>query len=382
MSKNNQKLQSVVAMTLGIVFALVISEIILQILDIPPRLVSGWKNCPNKHPGQCNYLGFRGREIHYTPDDFVVLLVGDSEIYAPHLPFDKMPERRLEHFLKKFKKNVKVFTIADMGYGQDQEYLALKEYFKDHRADLVLLKFTYSDDIENNIFPVSGGKDTIKPTFFIKDNKLHSPKEGLLGSIKGYWLKLDLLVKYCLRKQPGKLRLKIWEDDILPPPYKLLSKYQGEVDYSWHEEWKKDPQNAYKGIESEKTGPSNELTPRSERFSYGIKLTRELFSLIKELVETNGGHLILFKEERPYELKYTNEDKVYYLNGRYYKLSMRQYHENLKDIFKDFEHYRIPLYVNNVKTNADNPHLSLEALDEIFRFISLKVSQKKYFMTE
>ena len=154
MKKNNEIFKILIALMIGVFCAIVISEVSLQLLDIPPRPISGWLNCNNKNTGECNQLGFRGREIVYSDDDFVVVLLGDSEVYAPKIPFEQRPENRLEYHLKKYNDKVKVFSIADMGYGQDQQYLALKEYFKSYRADLVLLMFTARNDVEDNIFPI------------------------------------------------------------------------------------------------------------------------------------------------------------------------------------------------------------------------------------
>lgn len=375
------KIRNVVALVVGIFFAIVLSELILQILDLPPRPISGWTNCKIKNPGECNFLGFRGREINYASDDFVVLLVGDSEMYARHLPFNKMPERRLEHFLKKFKKNVKVFTIADMGYGQDQQLLALKKYFKNHRADLVMLMFTIRDDLVNNIFPISGGKDSIKPTFFVKDAELQGPTEEWLEPVDGYRFKLEMLWNHFFGKKPGKVRLEVWEKNILPRPYVPMRNYEGEVDYSWQEMWNEYPLTALKGIELQKVGPVNKFTPRSDRWAYGIELTRALLSEIRELVVTNGGTFVLFKEERPAEADHRKE-KVYVLNDRYYRISMSQYHENLRDIFNGFDYYIIPLQPGGHNANPDNYHFTVEMIDEIFRNISHKVSREKYFTAE
>ena len=44
-----------------------------------------------------------------------------------------------------------------MGYGQDQQYLALRQYFKKYRADLVLLMFTVRNNMENNILIADSG---------------------------------------------------------------------------------------------------------------------------------------------------------------------------------------------------------------------------------
>ena len=269
-----------------------------------------------------------------------------------------------------------------MGYGQDQQYLALNKYFEKHRADLVLLMFTARNDIENNIFPASGGNDSIKPTFWLEKNgELRGPTEKWLETADS-WFKLVLLWQYYFGKQLGKSRLEIWEKDILPAPYRPLNNYQGEVDYSWQEIWTKHPQRAYKGLDIERIGPGNKFTPRSERRKYGINLTRKLFSEIKKLTETNNGHFIIFKEKRPWESDNTGKEKVYYLKGKYYKLSVKQYQDNLNDILDGYEHYRIPLNSEKYKLNSEDFHLSQQAIDKLFKDLSQKISKKKYFIND
>ena len=376
--KNNQKLKAFAALIIGVFIALFISEIILQILDFPPRPVSGWLNCKNKNPGQCNYLGFRGREITYSADDFVVVLLGDSEVYASSFPFEQIPERRLEHFLQNYKDNVKVFTIADMGYGQDQQYLALKKYFEKHRADLVLLMFTARNDIDNNFYPASGRNNTIKPNFWLENGELRGPTEGWLDPV-GPRMKLALLWKSYVGKTIGESRIEMWKKDILPPPYQPLRHYQGEVDYSWQEMWNSFPQEDYTGIEYEKIDNPNQLTPRSKMREYGINLTRKLFSEIKKLTEANNGHFIIFKEERPWELQASGKEKAYFFNGKYYKTSIRQYQDNLRELFYGFEHYRIPLNIENYTVKSGDSHLNQQAIDKLFKELSQIISKKKIF---
>ena len=375
--RNDQRLKAFVALIIGIFIAVVISEIILQILDFPPQPVSGWLNCKSKNPGQCNSLGFRGREIAYSPDDFVVVLVGDSEVYASSSPFEQIPERRLERYLQNYRNNVKVFTIGDMGYGQDQQYLALKKYFEKHRADLALLMFTARNDIENNMFPATGGNVSIKPTFRLENGKLQGPTEGWLEPA-GPFFKLSLLWKSYIGKTIGESRQDFWEKDVLPPHYQPLSRYQGEVDDTWEEMWSSYPKTPM-GIESERMGPGNQLTPRSERRTYGISLTRKLFYKIKELTEQNNAHFIIFKEERPWELQSPDREKVYFLNGKYYKTSMRQYQDNLRELFQGFEHYRIPLNMEDYKVSSGDFHLNQQAIDKLFRELSQIISKKNYF---
>ncbi|RJR14840.1 MAG: hypothetical protein C4581_13235 [Nitrospiraceae bacterium] len=378
MGKNSHNLKSFIALILGIFFALMISETILQIIDFPKRPVSGWLNCKKMSPDQCNSLGFRGREIIYSPNDYVVLLVGDSEVYTAYFPYDQMPERLLERYLRKYRDDVKVFTLGDMGYGQDQQYLALKKYYEKHRADLVLLMFTARNDIDNNLFPTSGQNNTAKPTFWLDNGKLHGPTEDWMSPV-GPKIKIMLLWQYYFGESIGKFRLEKWKKEVFPAPYQPLSEYEGEINYSWHEAWKKYPNLVFQGIEFERVVFANQMTPRSELRQYGINLTRSLFSEMKKLVEANNGHLIIFKEERPWEIKYTDKEEVFFMDGKYYRLSMKQYHNNLKDLFNGYEHHRIPLSISNYAVDSDNDHLSQQALDLLFNKLSNIISKTNCF---
>jgi hypothetical protein len=374
----NNKLKNIVALMLGFIIAIVISETILQIIDFPQQHVSGWQNCRINNPGQCNSMGFRGREISYSPDDFVVVLLGDSEVYKAALPFEQIPERCLERNLQDYRKNVKVFTIADMGYGQDQQYLALKKYFEKYRADLIILMFTARNDIENNMFPTAGKNYTIKPTFWLEDGKLRGPTERWLEPL-GPGFKLLLLWQYYFNKSPGEIRQELWENTILPRPYQPLKKYKGKVKYSWQKEWDNNPDLAFKGIDFEMAVIGNQFTPRSELRLYGINLTRNLFFAIQKLSESNNAKFIILKEERPWELQNTSEVTVYYLNGKYYRLSIRQYQENMRDLFDGFEHYRIPLNMEKYSFSDSDLHLNQQAIEKLFHRISRIISEKDYF---
>ncbi len=377
---NSQKSRTPVFLLLhsviAIIVALLASEIVLQLLDKPKPIVSGWLNCESVNPEECNDMGFRGREIAYSDDDFVVILLGDSEVYAASFPFEQMPERRLEHFLQNYRENVKVFTIGDMGYGQDQQYLALKKYFEKHRADLVLLKFTARNDIANNIFPTAGGNFSIKPTYWLKNNELRGPTEKWLEPI-GPSLKLSLLWKIFFNTISWESRHKMWEEKILPPIYQPLSEYRGEINYAWQQDWDSGRREYIQNTITELSCAGN-LSPRSERMKYGINLTRKLLFEMKKLVEDNNSHFIIFKAERA-DLQYVKSEEVYFLNGKYYKLSFQQIQENLKDLFRDFEYYNIPLTVDNPRISQNDTHLNEQATDKLMKELSLIISRKDYF---
>ena len=264
-----------------------------------------------------------------------------------------------------------------MGYGQDQQFLALKKYFENHRADLVLLMFTARNDIDNNLYPISGGNNTIKPSFWLEDGQLVGPTEEWLEPV-GTNIKLALLWKSYFGRSIGEQRIEKWKKDILPPPYKPFKQYDGEVDYSWQEQWNKYPETAYKGIEYERVGESTKWTPRSEMREYGINLTRKLFSEIKNLTELNNGRFIIFKEERPWELQNSGKDKAYVLNGNYYVTSLKQYQNNLRDIFDGFDCYRIEIGIDNYKVKPEDFHLSQQAVDIVFEELSEVLSKQRF----
>lgn len=372
----NEKFKFIAVGLLSILISLLIIELALRLIDKPSRPISGWNDC--KRPNECNYLGFRGAEITYSPDDYVVVLLGDSLAAAWYLPFEQMPERRLEQYLKQYKKNVKVVTIGTHGYGQDQQLLALKEYYKKHRADLVLLFLSIRTDIEDNIFPESGNNHTIKPTFWIENGELRGPTEGWLEPV-GTQMKLSLLWKSYFGKSLGETRLEMWKKKILPPPYQPMTHYQGKADTTWNDLWKQNPREVYKDIEYEREVFANQLTPRSKMRDYGIDLSRRLFTKIRELVEIKKGHFIIFKEERPWEIQYTDSERVNYMNGKYYKLSMRQYHDTLKKLLDGFEHYRIPLDLDSYTVSAEDTHLNQKAIDKLMNKLALIISGKEYF---
>jgi hypothetical protein len=241
--------------------------------------------------------------------------------------------------------------------------------------------FTARNDMEDNIFPVSGLNNTIKPTFWLENDVLRGPSEGWLEPV-GSRSKLGLLWMRYVGEPIGKARLKKWRKEILPLPYQGLDSYKGEADYSWQKTWNTNPDTTYNSLEFERAGNSGtELTPRSDLRIYGINLTRKLFSMIKQLTEANHGHFIIFKEERHWELQGADKEKVFYLNGKYYKLSASQHNATLKDLFQGFEHYRIPLNIDNYTVSSKDEHLNLDAINRLMEKLSLILSKKEYFTT-
>lgn len=160
-----------------VVFMLALVELGLHIADFPATPKAGWKwdespyrGMMNQGDQRVNQLGLRGKKFDYQDDDFVVLLVGDSQTEAGTQLFDDMPEALLETALKAQLNTdkVTVFSLASAGWGQDQQLVALRNYFQQHRANLVINWTTPVNDywentfIDRSITPEAG---KLKPTF-------------------------------------------------------------------------------------------------------------------------------------------------------------------------------------------------------------------------
>src|SRR5688572_9347029 len=104
----------------SIIGSLLFAEGCLQLIGHPVPIVSGWLgNVSNISNLETNQLGFRGRKYNYTDDDYVILLVGDSQVAAKACSFDWLPESRLEYHLIQAKqnRNIRVLSLGAEGYG-------------------------------------------------------------------------------------------------------------------------------------------------------------------------------------------------------------------------------------------------------------------------
>jgi len=348
----------------SIVLSILIGTFFLQLFYNPPPITSGWRS--SESPLELNQLGYRGRQIAYSNNDYVILLVGDSQVEAAvSCAFDYMPESRLEYYLnsKRKKKNVKVFSLGTAGYGQDQQLLALREYYTKYRADLVLLWLTPENDVWNNIFPTHWPTNSNpKPTFWLENGQLKGPTE-LIGEKLPYpTIKIFSLFR---KFNPWIYKRDTMWEKRLPPPYAPLTRYEGTVNYEWQKLW-----NARLGtmrgenLSIEKSHFAIRLTPRSKRMAYGLELTRRLLQEIEHLVLTNNGKFIIFIVVPPSKRISYLEDGVYVLNGRLYQISERQYQENINYMLAGFEALKVKINLKNWQVGLFDRHLNEHAVDE------------------
>lgn len=343
---------------IGGVMALALGSAALQVAYVPPHIVAGWRSFAPV--SEQNELGYRGRHITYSKDDYVVLLVGDSQVEAMALTPDKTPEQRLEAHLTEIEPHVKVFSLGAGGYGQDQELLALQGYFQKYRADLVVLWETPGNDVWNNVFKTHMFNRNPKPTYWLDDShQLRGPSEAL-----GEPLGASRIVIAALWQRAFGLpwRDRSWERS-LPEAYRPLDHYDGPVRTEWQDRW-----NTNRGkmrdenLKTEKSHLAIMLTPRSKRMQYGVDLTHALIQRIQDLVTANRGRLVLFQAET--EESAPQPPAVYVLNGKYYPVSGNQLLANWNDINGGFDTEIVRVTEKNWRVGPDDGHLNGPATEQ------------------
>jgi hypothetical protein len=305
---------------------------------------------------EANQLGFRGRKIEYSDEDYVVLLVGDSQVEAPAAFFDELPEIILERYLKTMtQKQVRVFSIGAAGWSQDQELLALREYFHLFRANLVLLWHTPINDFWENSFPdrlpasVQYGAGHLKPTFLLLGDRQNDQRIELFHPTLPEHMLLNLLHRSNVGRavlrlsaalgildirniQPNELALRVWLS-MIPAVggHKPVAQSQCPVEMvsqmrfmTYYDEYAGRALTMEMGeaIEESRSHLTPFLEPLSSRDQYTREITRALTKEIKAEVELKGAEFFVFAPEFRFngvpffsEVRcIKNEDKFYQVN--------------------------------------------------------------------
>ncbi len=330
----------------------------LQVAYAPPRLVAGWKS--SVQASELNELGFRGIRIDYADAECVIVLLGDSNVEAKALRHEAMPARRLESHLNAQGRRVKVFTVGTWGYGQDQQLLALQEYFQKYRADLVVLWQEPRNDLWNNVFRTHMYNRNPKPTFWLDGSGLHGPTESM-----GQPLADSSIVVVTLWQRVFGLpyRDQQWENK-LPEAYSPLIHSDGVANTEWQARW--DTNRGLmrdENLMTEKSHLAVMLTPRSPRMQYGLDLTRALLQRIRDLAASNQSKFAIFQVD-DHHFK-SNEEQVYVLNGKYFRVAKQQFNENWRYVHDGFDTTNIPVTIDDWRVGPDDAHYNERATDQI-----------------
>lgn len=376
LSKKKKLIFTAILIGIVIVVPVVLAEVLLNVIDKPKPATMGWKF--SGFNSEKNQLGFRGQKIEYSESDKVVVLLGDSQVEGWGSAYEWMPERRLQtHLHNKLGQSIKVFTVGSAGYGYDQELLALQEYLKEYRADIVILWQTLENDVWNNLFPThQPWNGTPKPTFWIdEDGSLAGPNGQIGDPLKLSSTRLGTLIHRALG---GKNSLDTqWAHSKLPTPYVPMDSFDGEVRKDWQEAWdSKEIGFLVDNFDEDKNHFCLHLVPRSPRVQYGIDLSRLLMTEMQKEVTKQNGKFLTFQASRFDEVIQgkPGEERVYLLNGKYYKTSLDQAIQSMKDINDGFKSIDLPVREKVWRMGPEDSHLNQHAVDLMMQDLAEAIS--------
>ena len=131
-----------------------------------------------------NEAGFISREVAppSSPDEFRVLLLGDSFIASAGVPKDQGFPVNLETALSvSGQVNSRVFNLSFGGYSTDQELMAYQKHGPTIKPNVTIL-FFYLNDIHDNLFLANQER----PYYSIADDRIvsHLPPKGSWSHIR------------------------------------------------------------------------------------------------------------------------------------------------------------------------------------------------------
>jgi hypothetical protein len=303
---------------LSIVFIFFVLELGLRFFYHPLNSGWGWNDSPRRNLSSFpedipNQFGVRGQKIVYNKDDFIIVLLGDSQVESATSSPKKMPEILLENSLNNLSNNnVKVFSLAASGWGQDQQFLALEKYFNKYRADLVLLWATPKNDFWENAFPDRCVRKTaghLKPTFRLINNNLseiyykkntYYKNSALIQLITEAWqvLKDETIEQIILRD---------WLTFLPEPHINFSNKNSALTNNSLEIDMNKFSQNVfdymgeknitiltYEDFIDSRSHFAPYFEKKSKRDLYLIDITKKLFQKISSLSKQNNSRFIVF----------------------------------------------------------------------------------------
>jgi len=310
-----------------------------------------------------NEFGYRGRRVSYSDDDYVIVLLGDSQLETCGLPDDQMPEILLEKGLGALGKKTRVIALGASGYGQDQQLLALEEYFQKYRADLVVVWLTPANDIWNNTFrthTVSRTDGPPKPTFWLENHVLKGPTERIGERTSSLYL-LQLL-----RNAFGGFEAA-WSRR-LPPVDKGMAAIPPELAAT--------TATTQEAIEIQHSHWSMFLTPTPPRVQYGIELTRALLTRIQDTAARHGARFATMIEDRTTttaQAAWTGganpyieppQPKAVEHERRYWIADLEAYIKNISETTNGFPFFLVPITIIDHHKEGD-AHLNVAGNTQI-----------------
>ncbi len=345
-------------------------EIAFRVIDKPAAIISGWRGSL----APLNEFGWRGRPIKFAPDDFVVVLVGDSQVECQACPPDETMDVILERALQAYIPKVRGVTLGAAGHGTDQEYLALQEYLARYRADLVITWVTIYNDIIDNISRSAGGgyhRFHPKPSFWLEGDTLHGPTELIDAPV--YTGKLRILFQRAFED---------FETDwsrTLPPPGGTREGAPTGMDRVVQTRDLVGEQRSLWTISE---------TPRQPREEYGIRLTRALLGRMRDLAGEHKAGFVLMLEDNfspasvdqarriGFDMFLPGKTAVVTEGFRWILADDAQAKATLRDVTAGFPTILVPIRTEDPRISAFNNHFVMPANRQVMGDLAQMLAER------
>ena len=123
--------------------------------------------------------------------------------------------------------------------------------------------------------------------------------------------------------------------------------------------------------------------PRESKNNLRYSVDSDAFAKISELTRNHGSQFVIFQRGLRDKTDSLN-DGVYVFNGKYYRVSSKQFEDNSNFINQGFDVYRVSVKLKNWKYGVADRHLNEHAVDQVMRDFaklwlkdSKKIARKK-----
>jgi hypothetical protein len=320
--------------------SLIIGEFTARTSGRVQKIQSGWAWAGSplrglQPPGaasEANRFGLRGQDFVYDDKDYVVLLVGDSQVEAPASGMQELPEALLQRALtEKRGAPVKVFSLASSGWSQDQQLLALERYFASYRADVVLVWATPRNDYWENMSPdrsTSKNAGPIKPTYLLDGETPKGPYYPQAFYLYGSAL-AQLVVQTIYQGQLNQYILDRWDPslpkasaniapadcrDTIEMSQQRYFELVFEIDHA-----RKYTITTDEDLEASRSHFSPYTQPETARDAYQKSIARALFAAMHRLAHANKAVFKVFHPAREVDELNRSIACIKTRNGNFFK---------------------------------------------------------------
>ena len=154
MAAKKNILLNLVFTAFGLIFALVVVELLFRALYSTAKPSTSWSDRPQAYfmPKGSHFLQDKGYTIENPSKAFRVVVMGDSFSFGPNMQLDDIYSERLERWLNLEDAATEVINISRSGLATHNQKVLLNEALR-YRPDLIIFQITLNDAEDKSLSP-------------------------------------------------------------------------------------------------------------------------------------------------------------------------------------------------------------------------------------